>query len=117
MDIQKLMGLYQKERMYQKCCFGDYHDIKSLNFATFLLFIEQYLKRAKKEYAGKWSSQLPPWLESTKEIQEGGSAPIQAYEELIKVFVLAGAALETYADIDPDHWREHFQDDMKKWQK
>ena len=114
MDIKKLFHLYQKERDYQKCCFGEYSDIDSLNFASFLLFIEQYLTKAKEGYSGKWGPQLPSWLKSSAEMKSG-SSPVTAYEELVKVFVLAGAALETYADIDPEEWRKDPEEDIRKW--
>lgn len=116
MKLKELFELYQKEREYQRCCFGEYSDINSLNFASFLLFIEEYLKKAKEGYVGKWGPQLPPWLDTTSEMREG-SAPAKAYEELIKVFVLAGAALETYADIDVSEWRKDPEDDIRKWAK
>lgn len=114
MDITKLFHLYQRERQYQRCCFGEYKDLDSLNFASFLLFIEEYLKRTKRGYTGKWDQQLPDWLENTKEMNQG-SSPVNAYEELIKVFVLAGAALETYCEINPDEWRKDSTEKIKKW--
>lgn len=116
MDITQLFHLYKKEREYQKCCFGEYKDLKALNFSSFLLFIEKYLDKSKEGYTGKWVSKLPNWLESTTELKEG-SAPVDAYEQLVKVFVLAGAALETYASINPDEWRKHPEEDIKKWVK
>lgn len=114
MNEEKLMEIYRRERDYQKCCFGEYKDIGSLNFASFLLFIEQYLKKAKEGYCGPWQKQLPDWLSACKEMEEG-SAPIEAYEQLIKVFVLAGAALETFADVSPPNWRDNADEDGQKW--
>ena len=116
MDISKLMQVYKKERYYQSCCFGDYADINALNFASFLLFIEEYLIKAKKGYSGKWDEKLPPWLINSKEM-DAGSAPVTAYEELLKAFVLAGAALETFADIDPDEWRKDPENEISKWKQ
>ena len=116
MNISTLMELYKKERDYQTCCFGDYGDVNSLNFASFLLFIEEYLTKAKKGYSGKWDKQLPSWLINSKEMDEG-SAPVRAYEELLKVFVLAGAALETYANIDADEWRKDPENEIRKWKE
>jgi hypothetical protein len=40
---------------------------------------------------------------------------VKAYEELIKIMALAGAALETYTDIDPAKWREDLEAHMSKW--
>jgi hypothetical protein len=116
MDIKKLFELYQREREYQKCCFGEYDNINSLNLASFLVFIRQYLKKAEKRYAGKWEQNLPSWLLSSKEMQEG-SSPVEAYEELIKVFVLAGAALETFANVDPGEWRKDLSEESRKWRE
>ena len=117
MNITKLFQLYQRERAYQSCCFGEYSDLQSLNFASFLVFIEEYLAKAKKGYCGKWDDleNQPPWLLSSKEMTEG-SAPAEAYEELVKVFTLAGAALETFANIDPEEWRND-PEESKKWLK
>jgi hypothetical protein len=116
MTIKDLFALYNKEREYQKCCFGEYNNIDSLNLASFLVFIRQYLKKAEKGYAGKWEQDLPSWLVSSKEMKEG-SAPFEAYEELIKVFVLAGAALETFANINPEEWRKDLTSESRKWRE
>lgn len=116
MDIRGLFELYQREREYQRCCFGEYSDVKSLNFASFLLFIEEYVQKAKKGYSGKWESELPSWLNGSQETQEG-SAPVEAYEQLVKVFALAGAALETFADINPTEWRTDPEEESNKWKK
>jgi len=116
-NITQLFQLYQKEREYQRCCFGNYADLDSLNFASFLLFIEEYLGKAKKGYCGKWDDleNLPEWLRSSKETTQG-SAPAEAYEQLVKVFALAGAALETFADINPEEWRND-PEESRKWLK
>jgi hypothetical protein len=110
------MQLYQKERNYEKLVFGDYDDLQSLNVASFLLIIEHYLEKAKAAYAGKWSKDKPDWLLACKEmIQDDKTAPVGAYEELIKIFALAGSALEAYTNIDPNKWRQNASEDMKKW--
>lgn len=118
MQLETLFKLYQKEREYQKCCFGEYKDLDSLNLASFLLFIEEYLNKSKKGYCGPWKtdSERSEWLLNCKEMWEG-SSPEMAYEELIKVFTLAGAALETFAEIDPEKWRENPEEDFAKWKK
>jgi len=116
LDINTLFRLYQKEREYQKCCFGDYKDLKSLNFASFIIFIQSYLDKCKECYSGKWDITPPNWLLNSEEMKEG-SAPVDAYEELIKVFVLAGAALETFTEISPEDWRIDSEEEMKKWIK
>ncbi len=78
---------------------------------------EQYIKKAKAAYAGKWEKDLPPWMETCIEHQNGGFAPVQAYEEIIKVIALAGAALETYSVIDVSKWRENVESDISKWKE
>lgn len=112
---RKVLQIYQKEREYQKCCFGEYKHIHSLNFASFLEFIEEYIRKAKAAYCGPWQKQLTPWLESCKEMEEGGSAPIDAYAEIIKVMALAGAALETYSELNPYEWRPEPESEGQKW--
>ena len=107
--------LYDKEREYERCVFGDYKDVKSLSFPSFLLFLEQYIKKAKEAYCGKWDKELPPWLNSCREFEDGGTAPVKAYEEIIKVMALSGAALESFANIDTNKWREHAENDAQKW--
>jgi hypothetical protein len=114
MSITKL---YEKERNYERCVFGEYKDDPSLSFASFLIFLEQYIKKAKEAYAGKWDKNLPPWLKACREHQNGGFAPVKAYEELIKVMALAGAALESYTVVDPDKWREDPEHDALKWKE
>ena len=109
--------LYSKEREYERCIFGEYSKDPSLSFASFLIFLEQYVKKAKKAYAGKWETEMPPWLETCAEYEANGVAPVKAYEEVIKVMALAGAALETYAKIDPKKWREDLEAEASKWKK
>ena len=116
MNSRELFKLYQREREYQRCCFGEYSDIKSLNFASFILFIEEYIQKVKKGYSGKWDTTSPSWLLNSNEMKEG-SAPVEAYEQLVKVFALAGAALETFADINPNDWRENPEEKSSKWKK
>lgn len=113
-DIKEL---YTREREYERFVFGEYEDIESLNLASFLNFLDLYLARAKQAYAGKWENELPSWLISCKEFEEGGTAPIKVYEELIKVMTLAGAALETFANIDPTQWRINREEESKKWRE
>ena len=115
--IKKINDLYFKERNYQLCAFGEYENIRSLNLASFLLLIEEYLQKAKKSYTGPWTKELPPWLAGCDEYHLDDSAPVETYEELIKVFTLAGAALETYANINLKEWRENIENDLKKWEK
>jgi hypothetical protein len=121
MDRDKLMenvcNLYKKERDYQVCAHGDYNNVNSLNLGSFLVLIETYLNKAKESYTGPWSKDKPDWLNSCKEITIEGYGPIDAYEELIKVFTLAGAALETYTDINPEKWRGNVEEDLKKWRE
>jgi hypothetical protein len=110
-----IRDLYEKERDYERSVFGEYKDDPSLSFPSFLIFLEEYVKKAKKAYAGKWEKELPSWMENCVEHQNGGYAPVKAYEEVIKVMALAGAALETYAKIDPSKWREDAERDVSKW--
>lgn len=63
----------------------------------------------------KWDNKLPPWLINCEEFKNNGIAPVKAYEEIIKVMSLAGAALETYTEIDPSKWRENSEVDALKW--
>ena len=115
MNEKSVIDLYKKEREYQRCCFGEYSDIPSLNFASFLNFIESYLKKAKESYSGKWEKDLPDWMEHCEEVVVDGSAPVKAYEEIIKVMALAGAALETFTTINADEWRKNIEEEGKKW--
>jgi len=109
MDRETILELYKKERQYEETIFGDYSIDPALNVASLLLIIETYLEKAKKAYVSKWSHELPDWLLSAKENDHGqkvSTIPVGAYEELIKVHALSGAALEAFTDIDPKHWRE-----------
>jgi len=115
MTKEDVLELYSKEREYEKCVFGDYKNVESLNFASFLIFIKEYCDKALTAYSGKWEKDIPPWLITCKELETDGTAPVKAYEELIKIMALAGAALETYTDINPARWREDLEAHMKKW--
>lgn len=106
MDKQELIDLYIKERKYQETVFGDYKNNPDLNLASFFGFIEEYLIKARREYVQKWDQKLPPWMVGCRESMDGRPAPVGAYEELIKVFALTGAALETYLSVDVNEWRE-----------
>lgn len=117
MNKEPVVKIYIKERDYEQYVFGDYREIDSLNLASFLNFLESYIEKAKKAYSGCWQNHLPPWLNSCKEFSQGGSAPIKTYEELIKVMALAGAALETYAEVNPSEWRVDYEDESKKWKE
>lgn len=110
-----IMKLYFKERDYEVKVFGEYSDDKSLSFPSFLLFLKTYTDKAIAAYTGKWESELPPWLKSCIEIENHGVAPVKAYEEVIKIMALAGAALESYTEIDAEKWRENPDEDSKKW--
>ena len=87
MNKQQISALYEKERDYETCVFGDYDNVESLNLASFILFLDIYLKKVKAAYAGKWESELPPWLKTCKEIEQDGNAPVKAYEEIIKIII------------------------------
>lgn len=115
MTRNEIIKLYEKEREYQTKIFGDYKDNPSLNLASFLLFLDNYLQKTKKYYVSKWNNELPSWLLTTKEFIEQGSTPADAYEELIKIFTLSGAALECYSAIDVSRWREEGIKD--KWKE
>lgn len=106
MTRNEIIKLYEKEREYQTKIFGEFKNNPSLNLSSFLMFLDSYLQKSKKYYVSKWSKDLPPWLLSTKETILQGSSPSECYEELIKIFALAGAALESYAAIDVSKWRE-----------
>ena len=116
MNTLQVLDLYGKEREFQTRAFGEYRNVKTLNFASFLVIIEEYLTKAKSAYAGKWSKELPPWLKNCAEHEVEGSAPAKAYEEMVKIMALAGAALETYGDYDPERWREDLETDLQKWE-
>ena len=113
--MDNIIRLYMKERKYQSQIFGDYKNNPKFNIATFILFIEQYLDKAKESYVNVWTSELPCWLNKCNESENNSTAPVEAYESLIKAFVLAGAALEAFTDIDVSKWRN---DGIKeKWKK
>jgi hypothetical protein len=116
-SLETLFKTYLKEREYETSIFGRYEDLRSLNFASFILFLEIYIDKIKKAYADTWDTEMPWWMTKCKEMEESGEAPIKAYEELVKLFTLAGAALETYTQLDPRMWRRNAEDDMKKWKK
>lgn len=111
-----VLDLYGKERGFQTRAFGNYEDVESLNIASFLLLIEEYLNKAKKAYAGKWSTDLPPWLKNCAEYKAESTAPVKAYEEIVKIMALAGAALETYGEYDPEQWRADLENALRKWE-
>lgn len=105
MLTEELIELYVKERDYQALVFGDYSQNSAMNFGTFIVFLDQYIERIKKAYVDKWDRELPPWLITTSEFSQQKSAPAEAYENLIKLMALAGAALEIYTKIDVENWR------------
>jgi hypothetical protein len=113
--MKTIFELYQKERAFEKSVFGNYSEIESLNLASFIIFLEKYIKKVKEAYAGKWENELPPWLISCKEYELHGNAPVKAYEEIIKILALSGAVLETYTQIDVSKWREDLDAAIKKW--
>jgi small-conductance mechanosensitive channel len=106
MTREEIIKLYEKEREYQKIVFGEYKNNPSLNLGSFLLFLDSYLQKAKKYYVSKWTDNPPIWMLSSTEFLKQGSCPADSYEELIKIFALTGAALESYAAIDVSKWRE-----------
>ena len=114
--METIFDLYKKEREFQTAVFGKYSQVDSLNLASFIVFIEEYVKKVKNAYTGKWESELPPWLLTCREYEIHGNAPVKAYEEIIKIMALAGAALETYAKIDSSKWREDLDAAIKKWE-
>lgn len=105
MTIEELFEVYKKEREYQREAFGDYKLNSTLNIASFLTFIEEYLEKAKKAYVYDWTPNKPPWFEQSKESAVMSSSPIRTYEHLIKVFALTGAALEIFLEMNPEDWR------------
>lgn len=115
MTKEQLIKLYEKERDYQNNIFGEYKNNPSLNLGSFLLFLDNYLQKCKKYYVSKWTDELPPWMLSSREYSEQGSCPADSFEELIKIFALAGAALESYVAIDVSKWREEGVKD--KWKE
>jgi len=115
MTPTEIFLLYEKEREYENCVFGDYKNVPSLNLASFIIFLDIYLKKVKEAYTGKWEKELPPWLLKCKEHDQNGTAPVKAYEEIIKIMALAGATLEAYTEVDTSKWREDLENEMKKW--
>jgi hypothetical protein len=115
MKSEQVIALYEKEREYETCVFGDYSKVDSLNLASFIIFLDIYLKKVKAAYVGKWESELPPWLVICREYEQDGTAPAKAYEEIIKIMALAGATLEAFTEIDVSKWREDLEAEMKKW--
>ena len=114
MSRQNIIDLYVKEREYEESVFGNYVENRSLNLASFLTFLEIYVNKAKKTYTNKWSADKPEWLISCIEEEIQGTSPVQTYEILIKIMALAGAALESYVEIDIDEWRKDKQP-KEKW--
>lgn len=110
-----VIQLYLKERGYETAAFGDYRRQKNLNLASFLTFLEEYIRRAREKYCGPWQSEKPPWLKDCIELDSGRFAPIGAYEELIKIMALSGAALETYTELDVAEWRK--EGVKQKWRE
>lgn len=106
MTKEELFKLYEKEREYQRKAFGEYSKNNTLNVSSFLTFIQEYLEKAKKAYVYEWSSKKPDWFETSREFIELGTAPIETYEHLIKVFALTGAALEVFSLINVEEWRK-----------
>jgi len=118
MKTEELMELYQKEREYQQKVFGDYGNNPSLNIASFINFIENYLEKAKKSYSEPWTHQddFPTWLLTCKENKNQIMSPVKTYEYLVKVMALTGAALEAFSEINVEAWRE--EDKIHdKWKK
>jgi hypothetical protein len=106
MGMNSVINLYIKERKYEEETFGNYTNNESLNLASFITFLETYVIRAKKTYTQKWVEERPAWMLSSKEEMLNGSTPVETYECLIKIMALAGAALESYIEINPEKWRE-----------
>lgn len=115
MSPEEVMKLYEIEREYETSVFGDYANVKSLSFPSFLILLDEYVQKAKKAYAGKWEGELPDWLVSCQEFDQDGAAPVEAYEQVIKIMALAGASLETYTTVRLAEWRKHPEEDKKKW--
>jgi hypothetical protein len=113
--MDRILDLYKKERDFESKVFGSYADVESLNLASFIAFIEEYIKKVRSSYTGKWDSELPPWLITCREYELHGNAPVKAYEDMIKIMALAGAVLETYTQIDVSKWREDLEAAIQKW--
>jgi len=110
MKRENVVRLYDKERRYQEKRFGNYEEDKGLNLASFLGFLRTYLDRANKSYTEKWTKELPSWLKSCREADIQNSAPVETYDALIIIMTLAGAALESFAEIDVSQWRPEQED-------
>jgi hypothetical protein len=117
MTVEQLFELYKKEREYQIKIFGRYEQNPALNVASFLNFVEEYLKKAKESYVYDWTHKRPDWFVSSSEFWNNGqaTAPVKTYEHLIKVFALAGATLESFLEVKPDEWRK--EGPKEKWLK
>jgi len=105
MTYEEVVELYKKERRYQTKEFGRYELNDCLNMASVLTFLRAYITRADKSYTEDWTNELPSWLVSCRELQIQKSAPVTTYDALIKIMTLAGAALESYTEIDVSKWR------------
>lgn len=115
MQIETIFELLRKERAYEFKTFGSYKNYKSFNVLSFLTFIEEYIKNSKQVYSSKWRGEsIPTWLTSCKELTEQGTAPIEVYENLIKIMSLAAAALETFTEINVEEWRKNLMP-KDKW--
>ena len=101
----EIIELYKKERKHQKKLHGEYTDAAQLSFPSFVIFLRRYLNKIEEEYTEGWTEEKPPWLKTSTEFEKSGSAPVKSYMELIKLFTLAGAALETYTEMDVEQWR------------
>jgi len=119
MSREVLISILNKELDYQRTIFGDYKDDPNMNVASLIIIIEEYLEKAKKSFISKWEQELPDWLNYCKEQGDTNlspwPAPVKTYEELIKVFALAGATLEAFTQLNPEHWRENGI--KEKWNK
>jgi len=103
--IENLIRLYLKEREYQNNIFGNPGENPVLTPNSFLTFLDIYLNKAKTSMCENWTDEIPPWLNHCRELDFQDKAPVATYGYLIKIFALAGAALESFADIDPEFWR------------
>jgi len=110
-----IMIIYDKERKYQREVFGDYNQDKSLSFPSFIAFLKTYAREIELYYTKRWQTEKPDWMIDCAEHNNHGVAPIKAYEQTIKLMALAGAALETYTQLDPDNWRKNPHQDAEKW--
>lgn len=115
-DRNEIIELYKKEREYEECVFGNYAEVKSLNVASFIILLKNYINKIEKAYSGKWNKELPPWLLSCREFENNQSAPVEVYEHLITIMTLSGAALESFTRVDPNEWRVNPDVDKKKWE-